>query len=114
MTDMIDVTIKKHFDQIGLRYSVQFFKDIPYTFTFNFIDINKPRIINDIIRARYSQADVEAIINNHFLNISKWLDSKLSGEEIIFEDVDYQELQDWRAMAKEIANYVIDNYKNVE
>lgn len=111
---MIDITIKKYFDQLGLRYSVQFFKDIPYTFTFNLVDINKPRIINDIIRARYSQADVEAIINNHFLNISEWLDSKLSGAEVIFEDADYQELQEWRVLAKEIANYVIDNYKNVE
>lgn len=111
----MDILINK-FKEFGeVRYRISFqTNNFDYDFVYQNTDINKPRIINDIIRARYSQADVEAIINNHFLNISEWLDSKLSGEEVIFEDADYQELQEWRALAKEIANYVIDNYKNVE
>lgn len=71
---------------------------------------NKSVIVNELIRSQYSQDHVEAIINNHFLNIAEWIDSKFAGEEIIFEDKEYDELQAWRKISKGIAEEALNRY----
>lgn len=68
-------------------------------------------IINELIRSKYPQDKVEAIINNHFLNISDWLNKKFKGEEVEFEDPEYDKLQAWRKQCKEWAKQLIDEYK---
>ena len=69
---------------------------------------DKSTVVNALIRAKYSQDQVEAIINNHFLNISEWIDKKFKGEEVAFEDSEYEEFQKWRALSKETSNSVIN------
>lgn len=69
---------------------------------------DKSTVVNALIRAKYSQDRVEAIINNHFLNIAEWIDKKFKGEEIVFEDSEYEEFQKWRALSKETSNDVIN------
>lgn len=71
---------------------------------------NKSSIINELIRKVYSQDHVEAIINNHFLNISEWLDKKFKGENVEFEDPEYDELQAWRKQCKVIADEALSKY----
>lgn len=70
----------------------------------------KSVIINNLIRYRYSQDQVEAIINNHFLNIAEWLDAKFKGEEVKFSDPDYEEFQAWRKKCKTIADEALSVY----
>lgn len=67
-------------------------------------------IIDKLIRNQYPQDKVEAIINNHFLNISEWLDKKFKGEEVVFEDPEYDELQNWRKQCKVIADEALTKY----
>lgn len=71
---------------------------------------NKGAIINSLIRNVYSQDQVEAIINNHFLNIAEWLDKKFNNENVSFEDKDYDELQRWRKQCKVIAEEALSQY----
>lgn len=73
---------------------------------------DKSTIINELIRNKYSQDQVEAIINNHFLNISEWLDKKFKGEEVEFEDKEYDKLQAWRKDSKVYANMIIEAIGN--
>lgn len=65
-------------------------------------------VIDALIRTKYSQDRVEAIINNHFLNIADWIDKKFKGEEVAFEDSEYEEFQKWRTLCKNIAPVIID------
>lgn len=67
-------------------------------------------IINKLIRNQFSQDQVEAIINNHFLNISEWLDKKFKDEDVTFEDPDYDKLQTWRKNCKDIADKALAKY----
>ena len=64
-------------------------------------------IINSLIRAKYSQDKVEAIINNHFLAVGEWIDAKFNGSTESFSDPDYDALQAWRAECKELADMII-------
>jgi hypothetical protein len=64
---------------------------------------DKSTIINELIRTKYTQDMVEAIINNHFINISEWIDKKFAGSNEDFVDPEYEELQAWRAESKRLA-----------
>ena len=75
---------------------------------------DKSTIINKLIRHKYSQDRVEAIINNHFLNISEWLDKKLAGENVTFEDPNYSEFQAWRDTSKKLADEIIKRIKELK
>lgn len=75
---------------------------------------DKSTIINLLIRSRYTQDQVEAIINNHFLNLSDWLDDKLSGKEVDFIDTEYQEFQEWRAVSKKLAVEIIEKIASIK
>lgn len=74
---------------------------------------NKSIIVDKLIRSQYSQDMMEAIMNNHFLNIAEWIDKKLSGENVEFADVDYDEMQRWRAVSKEIAEEALKQYPEI-
>lgn len=71
---------------------------------------SKDVIVNALIRSRYSQDSVEAIINNHFMNIAEWLDKKFEGSTDKFFDPDYDELQRWRATSKILADEALKQY----
>lgn len=71
---------------------------------------SKDVIVNALIRSKYSQDSVEAIINNHFMNIAEWLDKKFEGSTDEFFDSEYEELQRWRTTAKRLANEALEQY----
>ena len=74
---------------------------------------DRATIINLLVRSQYSQDHVEAIINNHFLNIAEWLDKKFVGSEESFDDPDYDELQNWRKECKTLADTIIDRINKI-
>lgn len=71
---------------------------------------SKDVIVSALIRSKYSQDSVEAIINNHFMNIAEWLDKKFEGSTDKFSDPDYDELQKWRATSKRLADEALKQY----
>lgn len=75
---------------------------------------DRSTIINLLVRHQYSQDRVEAIINNHFLNIAEWLDKKFAGSEESFEDLEYDELQNWRKECKVLADIIIERINKME
>lgn len=92
-------------------------------YTIVYLDENQPRdvlivqelwdnsgIVNALIRSKYSQDRVEAIINNHFLAIGEWLEKKLAGLEDKFIDEEYDKLQEWRKICKQWAKEALEKY----
>lgn len=71
---------------------------------------NKGSIIDALIRSQYSQDQVEAIVNNHFLNISEWMDLKFKGEDVKFSDPEYDEFQRWRKRCKVLSDEALAQY----
>lgn len=71
---------------------------------------NKSVIVNALIRSKYSQDQVEAIINNHFLNIAEWLDAKFNGSTDSFVDKEYDDFQNWRKQCKSLADEALSLY----
>lgn len=74
---------------------------------------NKSEIVNALIRTRYPQDRVEAIINNHFLAIGEWLDKKLAGLDEKFIDEEYDKLQEWRKQCKLWAQEALEKYPSM-
>lgn len=95
------------FEKIVIQYK---FDDIEGFLKFYNFEWNRSIIINKLIRNHFAQDQVEAIINNHFLNISEWLDKKFKGEDVEFEDPDYDKLQNWRKQCKVIADEALTKY----
>lgn len=75
---------------------------------------NRNIITDRLIRSKYSQDMVEAIINNHFLNISEWLDAKFAGSSDSFVDEDYDKMQAWRKTCKKLADEALQIYPAIE
>ena len=89
--------------EIVTEQNEQIFIGIPFG------KLDKPSIINELVRAKYSQDSVEALINNHLMLLSEWQEQLLGGntkDKLI--DVEYDELQNWRKECKELANVLIE------
>lgn len=71
---------------------------------------NKNVIVSCLIRSKYSQDTMEAIVNNHFLNIAEWIDKKISGSTEPFIDPEYDEMQRWRKVCKKLADEALQQY----
>jgi hypothetical protein len=104
--------------QLGQRiFNIEVFDDSTNTSTI--IDLpagrwDKATIVNLLIREKYSQDRVEAIINNHFINISEWMDKVVAGEAIRFFDEEYEEFQKWRNTCKRLADEIINRIETME
>ena len=96
------------------KYVIQYvFDEISARVDFYSHNWKRSVIIDKLIRTQYSQDRVEAIINNHFLNIAEWIDDKFAGKEVVFEDPEYDKLQAWRKQCKEIANEALEKYPEI-
>lgn len=113
----MDQIIRVHKDEDG----AQFRYTIYYGTNDNFESVilpmgvwNKSVIINALIRAKYSQDQVEAIINNHFLAIGEWLEAKFVGSTDPFIDSEYDGLQNWRKTCKQLADEALAIYPAID
>lgn len=92
-------------------YSFEYIVDMqPYYIELGRRSWNRSEIVNALIRSIYPQDRVEAVINNHFLNISEWLDKKFDGSQEPFIDEEYDKLQEWRSVCKQWADEALVKY----
>ena len=59
--------------------------------------VDRSRVINSIVTAEYPEDRMDAVINNYLLN-----------PEDVERNAEFQEMQAWRAHAKEIATEVME------
>lgn len=75
---------------------------------------DKGIIVNLLVRSKYPQDSVEALVNNHLLAMAEWQDKLFAGENPgKFEDPEYNKLQAWRATSKELANKIIEEINKI-
>lgn len=72
--------------------------------------IERDKMVNAIVSEAYPQDKMQAIINNHFINLATLADGKkLDSDEQQHED-EYNEMQDWRKHAKEVATKAMEYF----
>lgn len=64
-------------------------------------------ITDAIVCDHYPADKMQAIINNHFLNLAKIADGKKLDEDDIAHEAEYDAMQAWRAKAKSVAKEVV-------
>ena len=64
-------------------------------------------IVNAIVCDHYPADKMQAIINNHFLNLAKIADGKKLDEDDIAHEAEYDAMQEWRVKAKSVAKEVL-------
>ncbi|MEI3053876.1 MAG: hypothetical protein V8T35_11165 [Prevotella sp.] len=64
-------------------------------------------IVNAIVCDHYPADKMQAIINNHFLNLAKIADGKKLDEDDIAHEAEYDAMQEWRVKAKSVAKEVV-------
>lgn len=72
---------------------------------------NRHSIIENLIRSRYTQDEVEAILNNYTSKVNEWLTSTSNKYPVFPGDEEYDELQKWRSLSKEWADLILNNEK---
>lgn len=64
-------------------------------------------ITDAIVCDHYPSDKMQAIINNHFLNLAKIADGKKLNEDDIAHEAEYDAMQEWRVKAKSVAKEVV-------
>lgn len=64
-------------------------------------------ITDAIVCDHYPADKMQAIINNHFLNLAKIADGKKLDEDDIAHEAEYDAMQEWRVKAKSVAKEVV-------
>lgn len=72
--------------------------------------LERDKVIDAIVSAAYPFDKMQAIINNHLVNLATLADGgKLDKEELTHED-EYKAMQEWRKKAKSVASDVMEAY----
>lgn len=69
--------------------------------------LERDKVIDAIVRAAYPNDKMQAIINNHFLNLAKIADGKKLDEDELSHETEYNAMQEWRTKAKSVASEVM-------
>lgn len=69
--------------------------------------LERDKVIDAIVRAAYPNDKMQAIINNHFLNLAKIADGKKLDEDELAHETEYNAMQEWRTKAKSVASEVM-------
>lgn len=64
-------------------------------------------ITDAIVCDHYPADKMQAVINNHFLNLAKIADGKKLDEDDIAHEAEYDAMQEWRVKAKSVAKEVV-------
>lgn len=72
--------------------------------------LERGKVVDAIVSSAYPTDKMQAIINNHFANLSKIADGKKLDADEEEHESEYEEMQAWRTKAKAVATDVIDNY----
>ena len=72
--------------------------------------LERDTVIDAIVRAAYPNDKMQAIINNHFLNLANIADGKKLDEAELAHETEYNAMQEWRTKAKSVASEVMNIY----
>lgn len=72
--------------------------------------LERDKVIDAIVSAGYPSDKMQAIINNHLVNLATLADGgKLDEDELAHEE-EYKAMQEWRKKAKSVAGDVMEAY----
>ncbi len=72
--------------------------------------LERDKVIDAIVSAGYPSDKMQAIINNHLVNLATLADGgKLDEDELAHEE-EYKAMQEWRKKAKSVAGDVMESY----
>lgn len=72
--------------------------------------LERDKVIDAIVSAAYPSDKMQAIINNHLVNLATLADGgKLDADELSHEE-EYNAMQEWRKKAKSVASDVMESY----
>lgn len=72
--------------------------------------LGRDKVIDAIVSAAYPSDKMQAIINNHLVNLATLADGgKLDEDELAHEE-EYKAMQEWRKKAKSVASDVMETY----
>lgn len=72
--------------------------------------LERDKVIDAIVSAAYPSDKMQAIINNHLVNLATIADGgKLDEDELAHEE-EYKAMQEWRKKAKVVASDVMEAY----
>ena len=72
--------------------------------------VERGKVIDAIVTAVYPTDKMQAIINNHFANLSKIADGKKLDANDEEHEAEYDAMQEWRTKAKAVAKNVLEEY----
>lgn len=72
--------------------------------------LERGKVIDAIVSAAYPSDKMQAIINNHFLNLAKIADGKKLDADDEEHEAEYNAMQEWRTKAKTVASEVMNIY----
>ena len=110
MTEILNITNSSYFGQPQYTIYYQTTGEEPICVPLPAGVWDKDSIVDSLIRSKYPQDKVEAIVNNHFLNIAEWLDRKFAGSTESFIDIEYDSMQEWRKISKDLAVKALEMY----
>lgn len=72
--------------------------------------LERGKVIDAIVSSAYPSDKMQAIINNHFVNLAKIADGKKLDADDEEHEAEYDAMQEWRTKAKNLASDVMESY----
>lgn len=70
----------------------------------------RDKVIDAIVSAAYPSDKMQAIINNHLVNLATLADGGKLDEDELSHEEEYKAMQEWRKKAKSVASDVMESY----
>lgn len=72
--------------------------------------LERDKVIDAIVSAAYPSDKMQAIINNHLVNLATIADGGKLDEDELSHEEEYKAMQEWRKKAKSVASDVMEAY----
>lgn len=72
--------------------------------------LERDKVIDAIVSAAYPSDKMQAIINNHLVNLATLADGGKLDEDELSHEEEYKAMQEWRTKAKSVASDVMESY----
>lgn len=72
--------------------------------------LERDKLIDAIVSAAYPSDKMQAIINNHLVNLATLADGGKLDEDELSHEEEYKAMQEWRKKAKSVASDVMESY----
>ena len=73
--------------------------------------ISRESIISTIVESAYPQDKMQAIINNHLINLATTQDGGTLDDDEQEHEAEYKAMQEWRTLAKQTATEAMEAYR---